>query len=309
MNNYTEFGEILYSKTPLEMVVAGEILRPRMHFVDVSNYTSDTELDSDVNAIIESFTEHQLHCNIRPKLLVVTKGTEHLNDIVTHPRLLKLLITRPNLTIFDISSEHQPRINGVVVKRDEFLRRLQGLTDTDEALIFHVRILTEGIDVPGITGVMIMNNLKLSTFLQTLGRATRLYKTDRKNLYTNIIKYNELDMFVKPYAWIIVPIYGLIGGDLRASIVQTVESLRTYGFNAMEDCVIKESKGKAIPIPMAMLNKLDIRNIGIRDAVMNVVQEVEAKEIADTLRLEDFRLKETIKNESLDETIERFANF
>ena len=118
MNNKKEFGPIIYSKSPLDMVVAGEILRPRMHLVNVCSQDNATELDMDVNAIIDSFTEHRVHCKIGAKLLVVTKGTEHLNQLVNHPKILQELETRPSLKIFDISSVYKPRINGVIVKRE-----------------------------------------------------------------------------------------------------------------------------------------------------------------------------------------------
>ena len=36
MNNSNEFGHIIYSKTPAELIQSGEILRPRMHLVNVS---------------------------------------------------------------------------------------------------------------------------------------------------------------------------------------------------------------------------------------------------------------------------------
>lgn len=180
------------------------------------------------------------------------------------------------------------------------------MSDIDEAIIFHVRILTEGIDVPGITGVMIMNDLTLSIFLQTLGRSTRLYSKDRERLYNNSIKYNELEKFVKPFAWIIIPIYGIIGNDLKDNIRSMIYSLRTYGFNAMEDIVIKESKGKAIPVALANLNVLDIKNIVYKDSILNIVHEVEEQEIAEKLNLQELQLAEEIKNESLEETINRF---
>jgi len=308
MNNKKEFGPILYSKTPLDMVVAGEILRPRMHLVDVSSDNVVSELDMDVNAILESFTEHRVHCKIGAKLLVVTKGSEHLNQIVNHQKIQEELDTRPNLRIFDITSAHKPRINGTIVKREEFLSELQSMSDSDEAIILHVRILTEGIDVPGITGVMIMNDLTLSNFLQTLGRSTRLYKKDRERLYNNIIKYDELNKFVKSFAWIIIPIYGTIGNDLRTNIKSMIYSLRSYGFNATEDVVIKQSKGKAVPVPLSGLNVIDTRGLAYRETFLDIVHDVEEQEIAEHLELQNFKLDEEIKNESLDKTIARFAN-
>jgi superfamily II DNA or RNA helicase len=308
MNNSKEFGPIIYSKTPLDMVVAGEIIRPRMHLVNVTSQNTSSELDMDVNAIIDSFTEHRVHCKIGAKLLVVTKGSEHLNQIVNHPKILEELETRPNLRIFDITSAHKPRINGIIVKREEFLLQLQSMSDSDEAIILHVRILTEGIDVPGITGVMIMNNLSVSNFLQTIGRSTRLYSKDRKRLYDGSLTYNELNRFVKAFAWIIVPVYGIIGNDLRTNIQSMIHDLRTFGFNASEDVVIKESKGKAVPVPLSGLNELDTRGITYRNTIMDIVHDVEAQEIAEKLTLEQFNLSEQIKNESLDQTILRFGN-
>lgn len=306
MNNSEQFGQIIYSKSPLEMVNAGEILRPRMHFVDCADYNAENEIDADVNAIVESFIQHKALC-YSAKMLVVTKGTEHLNDIVNHPSIKRLQRTRPNLRIFDISSEYKPRINGSEVKRDVFLSELQTMKDTDDALIFHVRILTEGIDVPGITGVMIMNNLELGPFLQTLGRATRLYKTDRENLYNGTIKPNDLEEFVKPYAWIIIPVYGVIGDDLRKNIQEMVYGLRTFGFNATQDCVIKQSRGKALPVSFDMLNELDTNALRYKDMVLNIVHEVESKEMADKLEIADFQFEQEIKAKHIDEVIELFA--
>lgn len=309
MNNSKEFGNILYSKTPLDMVIAGEIIRPRIHLVNVTTQDNVTELDKDVNAIVDSFTEHRIHCKIGAKLLIVTKGSEHLNRIVNHPKIQEELETRPNLRIFDITSAFKPRINGIIVKRTEFLNQLQSLTDSDEAIILHVKILTEGIDVPGITGIMIMNDLSLSNFLQTIGRATRLYLKDRTRLYDGTLKYDELNRFVKAFAWIIIPVYGVIGNDLKDNIKSIIYSLRSYGFNASEDIVIKESKGKAIPIPLSGLNELDTRGLAYRESILNIVHDVEAQEIAEQIELEDFKLIETIKTEPIEDTIERFSNF
>lgn len=309
MNNSEEFGNIIASKTPAELIAKGEMVRPRMHLVDVELEDGITDIDMDVNAIIDSFREHRVHCDgVGAKMLVVTKGTEHLNDIVNHPKIKNELERRKNFYVFDISSEYKPRINGVVVSRKEFLERLQSLNDNDEAIILHVRILTEGIDVPGITGVMIMNNLKTSSFLQNLGRATRLYGWDRKRLYDGSMKPYELERFTKPYAWVIIPTYGIIGEDLKSNISEMIRAMRTYGFNAMEDVVIKESKGKTIPVSLENLNVLDERKMTYKDVILNVEHEIEEQEIAEKLTLEEFRLAEEIKNESIDKTINRFAN-
>lgn len=314
MNNSKLFGPIIYEKTPAQIIHAGEILRPRLHLVDIESSHKDDEvdkmnkeLDYDVSCIIDSFTEHRVHCNIGAKMLVVTKGSEHLNNITTHWRMKNLLNIRPNLTIFDISSVYQPRINGEVVRREEFLRRLQGMNDTDEAIIFHINILSEGIDVPGITGVMIMNSLGLAKFLQTLGRATRLHQRDRENLYSLRIISNQLDRFVKPYAWIILPIYGIIGEDEKERIKEIVYALRETGFRAAEDVVLKQDRGSAIPKPLGGINKTDSRAKALFDLFADVEHIIEEREKADRIAIEDFRIIESIHNMSDEELLNSLA--
>jgi superfamily II DNA or RNA helicase len=304
MNNSELFGPIIYEKTPLEMIKAGEIVRPRIHLVNVLNDVPEaTELDKDVNAIMSAFIEHKAQCKTSPKMLVVTKGSTHLNDIVSHRKIQNFLETRPNLMIFDISSAHQPRINGDVVKRDFFLKKLQGLTDQDEAIVFHIDILTEGIDIPGITGIMPMNSMGLGKFLQTLGRASRLHPKDREKLYAGTMKYDELDRFIKPYAWVIVPVYEEIGEDLREQILNIVYALRQSGFNASEDVFIKENKGKTLPVPLAGISQKDARAKSLFDVFVDVGHDIEEKEISDKLMLEELELDRRIKNMSDEELV------
>jgi hypothetical protein len=94
---------------------------------------------------------------------------------------------------------------------------------------------------------MPLNNLQKSTFLQTLGRATRLHPEDRRRLYAELIGADELKKFVKPYAWIILPTYGDLGTEISEDLAEIIRELRTFGFNPSEDIFIKVSKGQPIP--------------------------------------------------------------
>jgi type I site-specific restriction endonuclease len=216
-------------------------------------------------------------------MLIVTKGSEHLDKLVKSAEIQRLRRQRPNLTIFDISSKYEPRINGDVVNRNVFLSRLRNLKDYDEALILHIDILTEGIDVPGITGVMIMNDLGPAKFLQTLGRATRLYPGDRARLYKSEMVPSDLDEFVKPYAWVIVPSYGEIGDDLRATIVEMVVNLRTFGFIPSEDVVTKLLRGSQLPEQIGTINQKDKRAAMLVEFFDDIKHEIESAENADRI--------------------------
>ena len=297
MNNSNDFGPVIYSKTPLELIQAGEILRPRLHLVDVEVAGEEGALsgDTDAHSVVDAFIEHRSQCKIGAKMLVVTKGSDHLEELANHPVILNELESRPNLTLFDISSQYGPRINGVVVSRGEFLSRLQALGDQDEAIILHVRILAEGIDIPGITGVMVMNQLSLSKFLQTLGRATRLYTRDRTKLYDGSMKWDEVTRFVKPYAWVMVPTFGVIGEDLRSNITEIIYALRDYGFTASEDVFIKQNRGAALPTSIDSINEPDSSAARLRDEIIAITHQVEDQATADKLAIDQFRKLESLR--------------
>lgn len=281
MNNVERFGEVIYSKKPVEMIEAGEIVRPRLHLVDMKDQPESDEADA--LAVVEAFKEHRSIVHTGAKLLVVAKGVTHLNAIVNSEVLARLRRVTPNLTVFDISSEYEARINGETVTRSVFFKRMQNLTDADLAIIIHIDILAEGIDVPGITGVMPFNNLKKSKFLQTLGRATRLHNTDRARLYSGEIKFDALDEFVKPYSYVVVPVYGSMGDDLRSSVREMILEMRGFGFNPSEDIVVKASRGKLVPAPIGTVNELVDRFRDVFDFITSVIHDVEEAEEADAL--------------------------
>jgi hypothetical protein len=243
MNNEDRFGPVLYQKSPEEMIRAGELIKPRINIVHTSiPITSDGIVNP--LAIVQSFEEHSSLVNIGAKMLVVTDNSKSLEALVSSPDIQQLFADRAGLTIFDISSKHEPRINGSVVDRVEFLTVLQGLSDEDEALIFHIDILTEGIDVPGITGVMMLNNLGPAKFLQTLGRATRLHPDDRELMYAGEIKPRDTDKMIKPFAWLVVPFFGRhVTEEWHDSMVETVTNLQTFGFDVRRDVIVIPTLG------------------------------------------------------------------
>ena len=302
MNNAAVFGNILYQKRPVDMIEAGEIVRPRMHLVNIPNIEGGRENDIDAAAVKSAFIEHQGLINVGAKLLVVAKGSEHLDGLAAHEEIRNLRTTYPGLRVFDISSAYEPRINGEVVNRRVFLRTMKDMKDEDQAIIIHVRILTEGIDVPGITGVMPLNNLEKAAFLQTLGRATRLHRDDRERLYDGSIKSGDLDQFIKPYAWVIIPTYTQLGREIEANISNMVRELRTFGFDPNQDVFISTSRGAAEPANMDAQNELDESGRTNREFFGDIDNEIEDEELAYRLMLinMDFaKNKDTIADDDI----------
>lgn len=279
MNNTELFGERLYVEIPIDLINKGEMVRPRMHMVDMSH---DPEKDEgDGLAVAEAFEEHRSVVRLGAKLLIVSKdGSTHLNNLASHPKIQELVEQRPALKVYDISSANGARINGKVVKREEFLKELRTLGDMDEAIIIHHDILSEGIDVPGITGVMPLISLKKAKFLQTLGRATRLHGRDRAKLYAKEILPSELERLWKPYAWLIIPVYGEIGEDLRDDMKEMIRELRDHGFDPSEDIVVRQKRGKRQLVPMKMVNEKTTAQKGLLEFSAVVMHELEEEDKA-----------------------------
>lgn len=255
MNN-PKFGPIIFEIEPLDLVKAGEIVGPKLHIVrEESKSDKITENDESVSAVKSSFDEHQKQLDkqtdsldfdklgipkrrLGAKMLVGNKNSNHLEDFITHKEIQDCINNREDITIFDTTSRFGDRINGKVVTREEFLKALKDLKPEDKAIIFHIKILREGIDVAGITGVYFTTWGSLINFLQSFGRATRLHDDDRTRLYSGKMSPNEHKKFVKPWAWVIIPVFDEEGEDLRFMIYQIVSQLMMFGFRADQDVVV-----------------------------------------------------------------------
>ena len=167
MNNTARFGDVLYKKTPKELIEAGEIVKPLLGWARVtdpimSNGEKDENLRNaaDVHIIVDAFEalSAELQKGRKPvgaKLLVACRGTDHLNAIKEQV-IRELRKKHPNLKDYDITSRDGAYINGEWQERPYFLEDLKSLKSDDntEAIVFHVDILTEGIDVSVFSAVL-----------------------------------------------------------------------------------------------------------------------------------------------------------
>jgi hypothetical protein len=160
------------------------------------------------------------------------------------------LLREIGVEVFAISSneEIENDINGVKVKRQEFLKKIKevGKDKSKMMLVLHYDILTEGIDVPGLTSCMPIRNLNKSRFIQTLGRCSRLDSEDRSRLESGEIDWTDVSEMNKPYAYIILPELTMTNKDDMAQMKQFVLQLRDYGFNPSED-IVSDSEPLGLP--------------------------------------------------------------
>lgn len=223
LNNTSVYGERLYYISPAELVELGLIVPPRLHvmYADTINYDGSV-----ISEVIELAVEqHKLtHTEMGfSKILFAMKGTDDVKTV--EDNIAKLRQALPNHDIFTITSKTGAKVNGVKVRRPQFLKELK---DHPNCLIFHYDILSEGIDVDGITGVALMRNLGLSKLLQTIGRAVRVYKPNPA---------------LKKQAWISVSV---INGDEddKERVKYFVNAIRNGGFDISAEDVVETGKAR-----------------------------------------------------------------
>lgn len=296
MNNEDSYGKIIYMMSPREAINRGKMVRPRLHYITSSNkeYTKE-EYDGSLNSlIVESFNQHGyiLGKYVKPKLLVTVKGVGDIQKMLNSKEYKKLL--KIGVKIYAVASDEKigNDINGTKVSRREFLKRLKedGRNPKQEMIILHYDILAEGIDVPGITGIMPLRNLGKSKFLQTFGRAARLESEDRINIERNIIKPDELDKLNKPFSWIIIPSVLYDHDDGREHVKTLVNELRDYGFNPYEDIISLESTNGLPEIEdLKGLNDLKKNNKRLATFIEDMEAEYEDELVASLSKQEQIR--------------------
>ena len=218
MNNFKVFGNRV-GLTFKECVERGYIVKPVVHIAIPSNLNYDLEFKSIKNMakfVEETFSAHKEFIKqnsaspekISPKVLIKCPGVTEMWEIYG-----ELLGKIPGVKICAGASRdylgHNHFIDSEGINdRSEYLEKLQNFADTDEAIILHYDTMSEGINIPGFTGVEFLGG-KLPTISKTLqntGRATRLHNEDRSRWIKNEIVVGDGN-WIKPYCAVIIPFW------------------------------------------------------------------------------------------------------
>ena len=257
MNNPEVFDNLIYSKSAKELIDAGEMTPPYLHVV---RSTNDSRIDTDytkmLESIIEAFNAHERKIKeasysaqeIGAKVLVVCRGQDDLKNMLKDEVIEYFKSRYPDIHLFALSSDFGICNDGIIekpvvtnMKKHRLLKRLKALKSEDRALIFHVDMIGEGIDVPGITGVMPFRNCEESKLIQNIGRSTRLHSTDRNRFYNGEIAVSSRKegKWIKPFSWVIIPSYMVDAEGMEGRFRLIVDLLREkFGYIPRQHTVI-----------------------------------------------------------------------
>lgn len=225
MNNAEVWGNVLEQTSAKELIDSGTILYPKVIPFNTDRERTKLnahEVDCDnLKDIITSLTDNN------PKVLVSAPTTRILWNMLTHTDIRSWLYSQ-QYNIMHITSKHGAIINGKKVGREEFFKTLTlwGKDDTKKVVIFHYSILSEGINVPGLTHSIMLRNLPTIEMAQTIGRVIRIHEKDKVSMKEGKIPAGKYNLYHKRFGQIVVPMTGKYG----ERIAKRLQSIVSYIF-------------------------------------------------------------------------------
>jgi len=220
MSNSTVYGSNIVSISAKELIGAGTILSPQVEtyeFDEVRTKENAAFVDAEnILGILNNMNE------TAPKVLVAAPSTKVIWDALSHTSLLQSLIDM-NYVVMHITSKHGAYINRKKVTREKFFEQLTllGKDSTQKMIVFHVSILAEGIDCPGLTHCIMLRNLPIIEMIQTVGRVIRIHKDDRDAIREGKIVPGQFEFYRKSFGKIVVPVSDGYGKQIQKRL-QTV---------------------------------------------------------------------------------------
>ena len=225
MDNAEIWGAKLEETSAKELIDSGTILYPKVIPFETDRERTKLnahEVDCDnLKDIITSLTDKN------PKVLVSAPTTRILWNMLTHTDIRSWLYSQ-QYNIMHITSKHGAIINGKKVGREEFFKTLTlwGKDDTKKVVIFHYSILSEGINVPGLTHSVMLRNLPTIEMAQTIGRVIRIHEKDKVSMKEGTIPAGQYNLYHKKFGQIVVPMTGKYG----QRIAKRLQSVVSYIF-------------------------------------------------------------------------------
>ena len=267
MEDESIYGEVIAEISPTEMINEGEIVRPKIitMFIDedpspVLTRTGNSHML--VKTVTEAFTRSKEAMKadssnpdaLGNKMIVSSEGSDELKVIQESPEFQAWCIAN-HVRVFSFSSRYGSFIGDAPlspdksfltsISRDKVYEALKSLTDKEDAIFLHIDILTEGIDLPTITSILLMRNLNEISLFQTLGRGLRLTLADRVGLYHKQITKEQ---FVKRFAYLVLPLHFEKMDTSSADMKQTIQKVvGTFGIPVEEFLPPEGFPGKKFP--------------------------------------------------------------
>ena len=227
MNNAKVYGKVIAEIPAPELIKKGYIVPPQVKSVKypIGFYESVEEID---RCMILDALNNEDHMN---KVLVTAKSSKNIHRLITGTDFMSVCHSM-KYNVMWITSKYGAIINGKKVTRKTFFNLMNkwGADPDKKFIMFHHSILSEGMNVSGLTACILLRNLDLITMAQTIGRVIRLHKEDALKISTGALKPNiNGNGYVKPFGKMFVPVYSNVGIGTERRLQSVVDTIFTKG--------------------------------------------------------------------------------
>ena len=215
MNWVETYGEVIARVSAPELVQNGYILPPKVKVIEMDKHPvkACTPL-IDAQNVLASIDDMGLK-----KILVCVKTAKQLTTLFQTDFAYEL--TQRGYSYLYITAKTGAVIDGKKVRRDVFFKTLNkwGKDPNKKFVVLHRSILSEGINVSELEGVVFMRNMDAIEMTQTIGRVIRIGQK------------------TKTYGMLCVPVYSNVGVSTQRSLQRVVDIVFEQG--EMLDSVVK----------------------------------------------------------------------
>jgi len=191
MNNTEKFGHVSGRITMERIVNEDVVAKPRLNLVRGMG-TNESSVENKYSTVVTIADDQENRIEYPPKIVFNCSGRDELHAlaqaVAEDERFDDYLVAA--ISSEDSSSEdYGSWINGEKVNRSDWLEIVKMENnekydivddDTEKVVIFHYDVVSEGIDVPGISATVLFRSIgSKAKDLQILGRAQRLLKGER----------------------------------------------------------------------------------------------------------------------------------
>ena len=236
MNNKSIWGEILLDVDARELIKCGSIIPPNVQSFPVDLHFSKYNAHAHHSLTVESFIK-SINNYDGAKVLVSVPSSKILNKMLGQTKLLSQL-KELGFDVLHITSKFGAYVNQTKVNRTTFFNTLKewGCQSARKFIIFHYSILSEGINVSGLSHTLLLRNLNIVEMSQTIGRVIRLHKEDKQNIAKNIIPSGVLNLYRKPYGNCVIPTHKNYGTKTINRIQRIVNDIFIDGHHTRAYC-------------------------------------------------------------------------
>ncbi|QPB08466.1 DNA helicase [Synechococcus phage S-H9-2] len=233
MNNGEIYGKVLCNVPAPELIKGGSILPPTVipYEVDFERQKGAAAAVNDRDMLLG--VVDSLDAASASKVLVASPASKVMGALLFKTDIMFELQKR-GYDVMHITSKYGAYVNQTKVNREQFFDIFDawGKDPNKKFIIFHYSILSEGINVHGLTHTIMLRQLDIIEMAQTIGRVIRMNRDDAADIAAGKLTAGNVSMYRKSTGYVTVPVFKNYGAPTIKRLQKIVNTVFVDGMPA-----------------------------------------------------------------------------